>query len=38
MVKSFEDMYNCLHRMLACDGWMDRQTDRHVNVNMDLYS
>jgi len=27
MVKSFEDMYNCLHRMLACDGWMDRQTD-----------
>jgi len=30
MVKSFEDMYNCLHRMLACDGWMDRQTDRQT--------
>jgi len=25
--KNFEDMYNCLDRISACDGQMDRQTD-----------
>ena len=29
MVKKIEDMYNRLYRIPACDGRIDRQTDRH---------
>ena len=30
MVKKFEDMYNRLHTIPACDGRTDRQTDRQL--------
>ena len=30
MVKNFEDMYNRLDTIPACDGQTDRQTDRHL--------
>jgi len=29
LLKNFEDMYNCLHTIPACDGWTDGQTSCH---------